>query len=125
VVAHFVGVIWHLFLVVKVQPGFPRFAPPLLILVNLIPVAGIGAFAKGFPRLAGCMIILPLAVAPVIGVYAHFLGTGADNIFRMPPGDLRLPSQVSAVLLALFEAPGCWIGIRIFVQTSARRAWTS
>jgi hypothetical protein len=120
VVGHFIAVVWHLFLVIKAQPGFPGFAPPLLILINLIPVAGIIAFAKGFPKLAGCMTTLPLAVALVIGIYAHFLSTGADNIFRMPPGDLTLPFQVSAVLFALLEALGCWVGIRIFVQISAR-----
>jgi hypothetical protein len=125
VVAHFIAVVWHLFLVVKVQPGFPRFAPPLLILVNLIPVAGLVAFAKGFPKLAGCMITLPLAIALVIGTYAHFLSPGTDNIFSMPPGDLRLPFQVSAVLLVVLEALGCWIGIRIFVQTSERWAFAS
>ena len=111
VIVHFVAAIWHLFLVVKVQAAFPAFAPPLLILVNLIPVASLVAF--------------PLAVALVIGIYAHFLSPGADNIFRMPPGDLRLPFQVCAVLLVVLEALGCWIGIRIFVQTSARRALTS
>jgi hypothetical protein len=125
VAVHFGAAIWHLFLVVKVQPGFPGFAPPLLILVNLMPVAGLVAFAKGFLKLAGCMITLPLAVALVIGTYAHFLSPGEDNIFRMPPADLRLPFQVSAVLLVVLEALGCWIGIRIFVQTSARRALTT
>src|SRR6266478_1638214 len=122
VVGHFIAVVWHLLLVVKTQPGFPGFAPPLLIFVNLIPVAGLVVFAKGFQKVAGGMITLPLAMALIIGFYAHFLSPGADNIFRMPPGDLTLPFQVSAVLLSLLEALGCWIGIRIFVQFSVRRA---
>src|SRR5665213_102235 len=82
VVGQFIAVVWHLLLVVKVQPDFPRFAVPLLILVNLVPVAGLVAFAKGFPKLAGSMIILPLAIALIIGTYAHFLSPGTDNILR-------------------------------------------
>jgi len=52
VVGHFAAVVWHLLLLVKVQPSTPGFAPPLLILVNLFPLAGVVAFAKGFPKLA-------------------------------------------------------------------------
>src|SRR5215472_10508263 len=101
VVGHLVAVIWHLLLLVKVQPSTPRFAPPLLILVNLFPVAGLVALAKGLRKFAGSMITIPLAIALVIGSYAHFLSPGTDNILHMPPGDLRLPFQISAVLLAL------------------------
>ena len=122
VVGHFIAVAWHLLLVLKAQPDFPRFAVPLLILVNLVPVAGLVAFAKGFPKLSGSMITLPLAIALVIGLYAHFLSPGTDNVFRMPPGDLRLQFQISAALLVLLEALGCWAGLRIFLNTSVQRA---
>lgn len=83
VLGHFVAVIWHLFLLVKVQPSTPRLFPPLLILFNLFPVAGLVVLGKGFRKLAGSMIILPLALALVIGTYAHFLSPGTDNIFHM------------------------------------------
>jgi len=122
VLGHFVAVIWHLVLLVKVQPSTPRFFPPLLILFNLFPVAGLVALAKGFRKLAGSMIILPLAIALVIGTYAHFLSPGTDNIFRLPSGDLRLSFQISTMLLALLEALGCWVGIHIFARSSARPA---
>lgn len=125
VVGHFIAVIWHLFLVVKVQPGFPRSALPLMILVNLVPVAGLVAVAKEFTKLAGCLITLPLTIVLVIGTYAHFLSPGADNILHMPPGNLRLPFQISAVLLVLLEALGGWVGIRIFAQMSVPRALKS
>jgi hypothetical protein len=122
VVGHFIVVVWHLFLVVRVQPGFPRSALPLMILVNFFPIAGLVALAKGFAKWAGCMITLPLAIVLVIGTYAHFLSPGADNVLHMPPGDLRLPFQISAVLLVLLEALGCWVGIRIFVRMPVQRA---
>jgi hypothetical protein len=113
--AHYIAVLWHVTLLVKVQPGFPRLAILLLILINLFPIAGMFAFAKGFPKSAGSMIIVPLGVALVIGGYTHFLSAGSDNVLRMAPSALRLPFQVSAVLLALLEALGCWVGFKVFV----------
>jgi hypothetical protein len=114
VLAHFVVVLWHLVLLVKVQPSIPTLAILLLILINLVSVAGLVAFAKGFRKLAGSMIVIPLGVALVIGGYTHFLSAGTDNVLRLPPGDLRLPFQVSAVLLMLLEGAGCWIAVRMF-----------
>ena len=122
VLGHFVAVIWHLLLLVKVQPSTPRFFPPLLILFNLFPIAGLVALAKGLRKLAGSMITLPLAIALVIGTYAHFLSPGTDNILCMPSGDLRLSFRISALLLVVLEALGCWIGIRTFAHLSARAA---
>jgi hypothetical protein len=91
VLGHFVAVIWHLFLLVKVQPGTPRFFPPLLILFNLFPVAGLVALAKGLRKLAGSLIILPLAIALVIGTYAHFLSPGIAHSSGIP--DTFFPDQ--------------------------------
>lgn len=119
--AHFLAVLWHLALVLKLQPGFPRLAIPLLILVNLLPIAGLIAFAKGYRKLAGMVIIVPLGIALVIGAYQHFFSPGTDNVFHMAPGDLRLPFQFSAVLLALLEALCCWVGFRIFTAPTDTR----
>lgn len=113
VVGHFFAVVSHLVLLVKVQSGTPRFLPPLLLLINLLPVAGLVVFAKGFVRSAASMITVPLGVALVIGIYAHFLSPGTDNVLRMAPGKLTLSFQVSAVSLLVLEALGCWAGVRM------------
>ncbi len=113
VLSHFAVVIWHLFLLVKLQSGTANIALVFLIAINLIPVIGMIMFCRGRPKVAGWMVILPLGVAFIIGTYAHFLSLGTDNVFRMPPGEWRLSFQTTALLLAVLEAPGCWIGIRI------------
>jgi hypothetical protein len=102
---------------------FASFAPLLLILINLIPLAGLITPVKGFFRLAGNLIARPFAIALVIGIYAHCLRPGTDNVLRLPPEDLRLPFQVSAVLLVLLEALGCWIGLRILVHGPEQRTF--
>ncbi len=115
VLVHYGVVIWHVVLLVKVQPGFPRIGMLLLILINLLPLAGLIVFAKGFPKLAASMIVIPLGIAMVIGSYTHFLSAGSDNVLRMPASDLTLPFQISAMLLTLLEALGCWVGFRMLV----------
>ncbi len=120
VLSHFCVVIWHLLLLLKVQPDTPRVAFVLLIVVNLIPVAAMVVFQRGRPRLAGWMIVVPLGVALIIGIYAHFVSAGSDNVFHMQPGEWRLSFQVSAVLLAALEALGCLIGFRMFWPVSAK-----
>src|SRR5271166_257536 len=72
-------------------------------------------FAKGFAKLAASMIVIPLGIAMVIGSYTHFLSAGSDNVLRMPASDLTLPFQISAMLLTLLEALGCWVGFRMLV----------
>ena len=113
VLAHFVIVIWHLILLAKVQPSTPRFALLLLVVINLLPVAALIVFVKGFRKLAGSMVIVPFVMALVIGGYTHFVSAGTDNVFSMPPGGLRLPFQISAVLLSVLEALGCWLGLQM------------
>ena len=123
VLGHFAVVIWHLLLLVKVQPGTPRIALLLLIVINLFPIAGLLAFANGHFRLAGGLIVVPFSVALAVGGYTHFLSAGTDNVFQMSSGELRLPFQVSAVLLAVLEALGCLIGLRMFMHRRASHAW--
>jgi hypothetical protein len=114
VTGHFLVVVWHLWLLVRVQPGTPRFLPPILILVNLLPVAGLIVLAKGSQKLAATLVTVPLGVALVVGFGAHFLSSGNDNVLHMPPGALLLSFQTSAVLLMVLEAAGVLLGLQMF-----------
>jgi hypothetical protein len=116
VLGHLAVVIWHLVLLVRIQPNTPDFALVLLGLINLVPVAGLAVFARGKPRLAGCMVLVPLGVALFIGSYTHFLRSGSDNVLQMPSGGLTLPFQITAGLLVLLEAVGSWLGLRMLVS---------
>ena len=115
--AHFAVIIWHLTLLVKVQPDFPRNGIVALILINLVTVAGLVAFAKGLPKSGAIMIVIPLGVALFIGTYTHFLSAGSDNVLRMPATGLTLAFQASAALLTVLEALGCWVGVRMFLSS--------
>ena len=116
---HFVVVLWHLAVLVRVQPNFPMLGGLALVLINLLPIAGVVTFAKGANKLAASLIILPLGVALVIGGYSHFLSPGSDNVLRMPPHGLTLEMQVSAALLAVLEVLGCWLGVKMLSRRHA------
>ena len=118
---HFIAVIWHVVLLVKAQPDFARLAILLLVLINLLPLAALVAFAKRFSKIAGAVIIIPLGIALFIGGYTHFLSAGPDNVLRMPPSPLTLPLQISSVLLALLEAFGCGVGFRMAAWSVGNR----
>jgi hypothetical protein len=117
VAANLAVILWHLSLVVRVQAGFPRSAIPFLILANLLPVIGIVMLARGHRNWAGIFITVPLAAGFIIGITAHFLRPGTDNVLHMPPGELTLPFQISAVALVILEALGCWVGIKAFMYS--------
>jgi len=85
----------------------------MLVVINLLPIAGVVAFAKGASRLAASLIVIPLGVALVIGGYSHFLSPGSGNVLRMPPHGLTLEMQISAALLAVLEALGSWLGVKM------------
>ena len=74
---------------------------------------GTVSVAEGSQKLAASLVTVPLGVALVIGFGAHFLSSGNDNVLHLP-GELRLPFQVSAVLLVVFEAVGVFLGLQMF-----------
>lgn len=119
VAAHFAVVLWHLVVLLRADPGFPMLGGVMLVLINLLPIAGVVAFAKGANKLAASLIVIPLAVALFIGGYTHFLSSGSENVLRMPSSGLTLEMQISAALLAVLEALGCWLGVKML---SRRRA---
>ena len=119
VAMHFMVVLWHLVVLIRVQPSFPMLGGLALVLINLLPIAGVVAFAKGANKLAATLVVIPLSVALVIGGYTHFLSSGSDNVLRMPPHGLTLEMQISASLLAVLEALGCWLGVKMLTRHDA------
>jgi hypothetical protein len=97
-------------------PGLP--APQILFVataMNIAPVFGLLLLLWGrVDRLAAVLIVLPMAVMLVIGVYEHFLSSGPGNVFSLPASEWALSFRLSAVLLVVLEALGCWIGPRVW-----------
>jgi glucan phosphoethanolaminetransferase (alkaline phosphatase superfamily) len=63
------------------------------------------------------LLLISMAGAFVFGLYYHFIYPSPDNVAMIPPMDGRLPFQITAVLLAVLEALGCWLGMRMLGRT--------
>jgi hypothetical protein len=113
VLAHAGVVFWHLVLVAKITPGLTDHQVlAATIAINSVPVVALVLLWARFLRLGGILLFLPLAVGLVIGGKEHFVTPGPLNVFYMAPTPWVLPFRVTAALLAVLEALGCWIGIR-------------
>ena len=83
------------------------------IVILLAPIlAGVMLLSR-LRRAGGWLLAASMAGACIFGVYKHFIGAGADNALTMAHSASSLQFQVTAVLLAIIEAAGCWAGIRV------------
>jgi hypothetical protein len=110
IIAHASTVVWHLLVLARIPPGLamPQVARAIAA-INAVPVIALILLWTPFRRLAGMLLFLALGAGLVAGGYEHFVGP--DNIFRMAAGPWTVPFRVSAVLLFIVEALGCWVGI--------------
>jgi hypothetical protein len=83
------------------------------IVILLAPLlAGVMLLSRLW-RAGGWLLAAAMAGALVFGVYKHFIAAGADNAFTLARSAAALQFQITAVLLAILEAIGCWAGIRV------------
>lgn len=121
VVSHACVVVWHLFVVAKIQPALltPAFVV-FLGTINLLPFLAVSLLGTRFRPLAGWLLLIPLGLALTAGLISHFFSAGPDNVFRIPAGRWTWSFRVSAVLLVLLETIGCWLAVAIL-----RAEWRS
>jgi len=63
------------------------------------------------------LLLVSMAGAFVFGLYYHFIYPSPDNVAMIPPMDGKLPFQITAVLLAVLEALGCWLAMGMLRRT--------
>lgn len=114
VLAHATVVFWHLQLLARLNSTLTlEHALLFASLANLVPMTALILFWTHFRKIGGWLLLIFLAIPLTIGGYEHFLSSGADNVFRMAPGEGALAFRISAILLVILEALGCWVSVRI------------
>ena len=66
-----------------------------------------GQRRKGF-----CLLLVTMAGSLLFGVYFHFVGESFDHVSHREHSMWGTTFTATAVLLAVVEAVGCWIGFR-------------
>lgn len=88
------------------QPFFVRYvivyAPVLAAVLLWTPARRLGAW----------LLLAAMLGSLCFGVFFHFVAPGRDNVFEAPAGTALPLFRVTAVVLALVEAFGCWVGLR-------------
>jgi hypothetical protein len=79
--------------------------------VNLLPFVAVVLLNTRSSPLAGWLLLVPFGLALTAGVITHFFSPGPDNVFRIPAGPWTWSFRISAVLLIVLEAIGCWLAV--------------
>jgi hypothetical protein len=91
----------------------------VVLVIGLGPLAGLAVLLGG-RRSAGAAILgLAMAAAFLFGAWNHFVVVGPDHVGHVAPGPWRATFRVTAALLALIEAGGAALGVRLLILPQA------
>jgi hypothetical protein len=121
VLFHFALNIAHRIAHGRLAIGLDAFQKIFVVAIILVaPLIAAFLIWKRRLRAGGALLAISMAGALVFGVYFHFILPGPDHVthIRLPLSfDMRDIFDVTAVLLALFEALGLLAGVRIFSKS--------
>ena len=89
------------------------------IVILAAPLVAAALLITKWRRAGGWMLAISMGGALVFGVDKHFIAGGIDNAFGVATGMWGMTFQVTAFLLAVIEAVGCWVGITATQEKSA------
>jgi hypothetical protein len=97
----------------------------IAVVVYAAPVVAAVLLWTRFRRSGAWLLAGSMAGSLAFGLLYHFLVPGPDNVFTQPPGFWKAAFVVTAVLLALLQAAGVLVGLRVARgtrQTASRSA---
>lgn len=89
----------------------------IAIVVYSAPVVAAVLLWTRSRRSGAWLLAASMAGSLLFGLLYHFLVPGPDNVFAHPPGSWKAAFVVTAVLLALLQAAGALVGIRVALGT--------
>ena len=106
----------HGHLAIEISPAEKVFVVVVILIAPLF--AGVLLLLKAW-RMGAWLLVVSMAGALIFGVYKHFVAAGPDLAFGLLHSAWALVFQVSAVLLVVTEAGGCWAGFRILSRENS------
>jgi len=93
----------------------------VLLVINVCPLLAMGLLWTRYRR-AGCVLLSVSMLASLLfGVWNHFVVSGPDHVAHVASGPFGILFQITAVLLALIEAGGAWLGYAWFRGTATKQ----
>ncbi len=103
----------HQRLAIEISPSEKVFVVLVILIAPL--VAGVLLLLKAY-RVGAWVLVVSMAGALIFGIDKHFITPGPDHALGLPYSAWALVFQVTAVLLVVTEAVGCWAGIQVLIQ---------
>jgi hypothetical protein len=120
VLAHLLIAIVHGMAHADLQIGLSTMQKLFVVLViNICPLAAMVLLWTRNQRAGLWLLSLSMFASLLFGVWNHFVVSGPDHVGEVAPGWMGHLFQITAVLLALIEAAGGWLGF-VWLGRSAR-----
>ncbi len=78
--------------------------------VGVLPVTAMVLLWTSRRQVGVWILLLSMAGSLVYAGFYHFVMDSPDHVLRIPEGSWRSAFQITAVLMLLLEAFGCWLG---------------
>lgn len=83
------------------------------VVVLLAPVVALGVLWRGRPRAGAGLLAASMTASLVFGLYFHFGVPNPDHVDAVRAGPWRGTFRATAVLIALMDAIGAFVGVRL------------
>jgi len=95
----------------------------VVLVINVSPLIAMALLWTKYQRAGLVLLSLSMFGALAFGVWNHFVVSGPDHVAEVAQGAMGHLFQITAVLLALIEAAGAWLGFmwlrRLEMRTQA------
>lgn len=105
--ANYAAVVWHLYLVTKLQPAAPvAESIRIATIAGTLTLAGLALLWIRWHKTGSLLLAVMFAIGLVIGSLEHFFVTGPFNVFDVGHGDWTLLFKISVAILVVLEIAG-------------------
>lgn len=118
--ANYATVLWHLYLVAKLQPAAPMAESVRIALIaGALTLAGLALLWRRWHKTGSLLLAVMFANGLVIGSLEHFFVAGPFNVFDVGYGDWTLLFKISVAILVVLEVAGLSATGRMLVARAA------
>jgi hypothetical protein len=82
----------------------------VVIVINVCPLIAMALLWTRRQHAGVLLLAVSMGASLLFGVWNHFVVIGPDHVAEVASGTMGRLFQVTAVLLAVVEAAGCWLG---------------
>jgi hypothetical protein len=107
----------HVQLEIRLSPLQMTF---VVLVISLAPLVALGLVWGGWVRVGGAVLLTSMAGALAFGIVNHFILHSPDHVSQVAAGFWGDVFRMTAYLLALIEAIGCWCGAWLMAGAGRR-----